>query len=95
MDNLEDQVKAHIYRFVLESLTNVERHSQATKIEIIVDRAGSHLGFSVFDNGLGLQKERKEGIGHRNLSERAKEVNGTFEFSSSEQGSRSVFFSSV
>ncbi len=69
-----------VFRIMQESMTNIARHSDATKASIKIDKTTSHFCFTVEDNGKGLQdvrltetrtfglvgmKERAERIGAR------------------------------
>lgn len=43
-----------VLRILQEALTNVLKHSQATRVEVALVREGGHLSLSVRDNGIGL-----------------------------------------
>lgn len=53
------------YRVVQGILSNIVRHSFATKVSIFADRKSDKLIFSVKDNGIGFNKERVSGADHR------------------------------
>lgn len=73
------------YRIVQEGLTNVFRHSGATRVEIDVapDGGAAHpeLRVAVKDDGLGVD-EAKEGLGLRGMSERVAALRGTLTLAS-------------
>jgi two-component system NarL family sensor kinase len=79
---------SEIYQIVQEALTNVERHSDATEIDISVARGESdEIVLRVVDNGRGFSPERSDderrwGIGLRNLRARVEDMNGAFELTS-------------
>src|ERR1700730_3405550 len=56
---------------------NVIRHAGATAVEIHV-RAGLEVTLTVEDDGIGLRGTRGRGLGLANLSDRARELGGSF-----------------
>lgn len=82
--------KSHIYRFIQETLINIDKHSTADDILFSVERKGDYIKLSISDNGLKQGQTEKKGIGHKNLRERAKIMGGTFEFVYTENGSMST-----
>lgn len=85
-------ITTSLYRVVQESLTNIERHANASfcQINLTLDRMG--LTLIISDNGQGFNTKQKnqhylQGIGLRNLRERIKYHNGEFFISSDSTGS--------
>lgn len=77
------------YRTAQEALTNVSKHSQATKVEIDLSLAGGVLSLEISDNGKGLSQsdlEKARSFGIRGLHERAGTVGGWVDLSSHTQG---------
>jgi signal transduction histidine kinase len=70
------------YRIVLEALTNVIRHAQAQRcvIRFSLDRndSGHTLQIEIKDDGIGLPRRPRAGVGTRSMRERAEEVGGTW-----------------
>jgi len=73
-------VEVAAYRIVLEALTNVIRHAQAHHCAI---RFSSHqngsnpiLQIEIVDDGIGLPRDLRAGVGLRSMRERAEEVGG-------------------
>ncbi|MHA0857349.1 sensor histidine kinase [Paenibacillus sp. CMAA1364] len=64
-----------------EAVTNVVKHSEATKCIIAIEPTGTDLVISVQDNGVGMDKgnNRIRGNGLRGMMERLEFVNGTLE----------------
>src|SRR5262249_466948 len=56
-------------------LTNVARHSGATRCEIVIDIDGE-LVVEVADNGRGLRVSSRRGLGLHSMHERAQELGG-------------------
>src|SRR6185437_15564098 len=75
-------VEAVAYFIVSEALTNVVKHSQATRAEVAVARDGDTLRIVVTDNGTGgaaleVASTGVSGTGLRGLMQRAASVDGT------------------
>ena len=92
LSNLGERVGITAYRLVQECLTNVARHSRASRVRIRVTRefvegVGEALSLRVADNGLGLppQTEGKSArFGVLGMRERVQSLNGVFEMRSAE-----------
>jgi signal transduction histidine kinase len=77
------------YRFAQEALTNISKHARATKVLIDLSLSGGVLSLEVSDNGRGLGADdaaKAGGFGLRGLHERARNVGGWVEVSSSNAG---------
>ena len=64
-----------------ELLTNVVRHSEATRASVSLEVVGDELRVLVSDDGVGFDAATTSGRGLRNLAERARELGGSFEIS--------------
>ena len=64
------------YRIVMEALTNVVRHAQASRCALKVQR-NDNLIIIISDGGCGLPATVDRGIGMRSMRERAEELGGT------------------
>ena len=73
---VDEKVENTIYRVVQESLTNVVRHAQATRVEVTVQLTETQALVSVSDDGVGLGLA-EEGNGLRGLRERVAALGGT------------------
>lgn len=85
-NRLDQEAKIALYRIAQEALTNVERHSGATRVD--VDLRGHKKGATlrVSDNGHGLPAppgRAGPGIGLRNMQERIEQLDGTLRILSS------------
>ena len=78
---LSTEVKAALYRIAQESLTNIERHANATEVTITLKLIPGWLVLEIIDNGQGFDYQRydkssnkktkvHQGIGLRNMKER-------------------------
>ena len=76
---LDGDRSATVFRMVQESLTNVAKHAQASKVTITLKEQGASLVLLVRDNGKGFDPNAEEGesFGLRGMRERALMVGGT------------------
>jgi two-component system sensor histidine kinase UhpB len=74
-----------VFRVAQESLTNVARHSEATSVEVRVERCGPGMRLAVRDDGHGLD-DADPGAGIRGMRERALLVRGGLTIQSSSAG---------
>ncbi len=71
-------VEVAAYRIVQEALTNVARHAQARSCSVRLSLPDDRdLQVEVNDDGVGLPKEPRAGVGLLSMRERAEEVGGT------------------
>jgi len=76
-------VEVAAYRIAQEALANVARHAQARtcRIHLWLDDA---LHLSITDDGIGLPKKRRSGVGLLSMRERAEELGGSCSIDSTE-----------
>jgi PAS domain S-box-containing protein len=82
-------VEGTLYRVVEEALSNVERHSGATRVQLTIAVDQRTIRIDISDNGsgfdvgtLGAETRARQGMGVFSMSERIHELNGTFELRS-------------
>jgi signal transduction histidine kinase len=75
---LPDETETHLFRIAQEALTNVARHSGATKVEIRLESAGADVRLSIRDNGRGLSEppNAPRGLGMIGMHARARSAGG-------------------
>jgi signal transduction histidine kinase len=83
-------VEAVAYFVVAESLTNVAKHAQASRVEVAVERAGDRLRIVVTDDGRGGAGLDRGGSGLRGLAQRAAGVDGTLDVDSPTGGPTTI-----
>lgn len=73
-----------IYRIVQESLNNVIKHSNASRVEVLIERGNAFVLIRIRDDGRGFDTEnaRPGGLGLVGIKERAEFLSGDFEVSS-------------
>jgi len=82
--DLDDAMKITIFRIIQESLNNIIKHSQATHVNIHLHFEEKNVRISVFDNGIGFDREQvqqrrtsRPSLGLAGMEERAALLNGT------------------
>ncbi len=91
---LSREVETAIFRVVQECLTNIHRHSGSAVAKISIFRADGEVRVKAEDKGKGIPHERKsntelsgrEGVGIRGMRERVRQLGGTLEITSPEDG---------
>ncbi len=87
-NRLDDNSKIALYRIAQEALTNVERHSNATQVDIDVRGHKKGATLRISDNGQGLDQGQApaSGLGLRNMQERVEQLDGSLRILSSKTG---------
>jgi ligand-binding sensor domain-containing protein/signal transduction histidine kinase len=76
-------VEQAVYRIIQEALSNVARHSRATRVDVSLDYQIRVIEAVVTDNGCGfVDSKRPAGIGLRSIKERAESLGGTVQIDS-------------
>ncbi len=78
---LQQEIEDEVLRIVQESLSNVDRHAEATEVNVELHYERDRLALTVWDNGRGFLPEKaRELNGHyglRGMEERAAVLGGT------------------
>lgn len=75
-----------LLRATQEALHNIEKHAQASAVQLILTRTNTVAHLEVRDNGVGFDVEGPTGFGLAGLRRRVQEENGTMELTSSPGG---------
>ena len=95
LPRLPMSIEVALFRVLQESLTNVHRHSGATKVTVCFRRQFEQIILEVRDNGCGIPAERlvrlreasaETGVGLAGMRERMNELNGKLEMESDGHG---------
>jgi ligand-binding sensor domain-containing protein/signal transduction histidine kinase len=77
------EAEINLYRIVQESVNNVLKHSQATNVQLLVEREERNVRFEINDDGAGFDFEAlkaenadQRGIGLDGIAERARIIGG-------------------
>lgn len=77
------EVEQALYRIIQESLANVARHSQASKVDISLIYNTVTVEVNITDNGKGFDLTNKQtGLGLQSMNERVKMIQGTMKINS-------------
>ncbi len=95
--SLEERI--NIYRIFQEALTNVVKHAQASRVDILVKELKDTVTLSVEDDGKGFEVEEikgknlsQRGLGLTGMEERIKLLGGKMEiWSEKDKGTRLIF----
>jgi signal transduction histidine kinase len=73
-------VEVAAYRIAQEGLTNIVRHAQAKECQLclsILEEDTRSLHLEIIDDGIGLPRQHRPGVGMNSMRERAAELGGT------------------
>ena len=87
--DLPDPYATAVFRVLQETLTNATKHSEATQVEVTIERSAAEVVLTVRDNGKGFvpsAPRRPDSHGLTGLRERASLLNGTVRIESSPGG---------
>ena len=88
---LDDQLELTAYRIVQEAVTNVVRHSGASRAMVMIGVEGGALKMTIADNGKGAETLQREGhYGVRGMQERAAAFGGDIVFGRGADGGLAV-----
>ncbi len=91
--SLEEHLSITIFRIIQESLTNIVRHSKATKVKISLEESGRDLLINVKDNGIGIPVKKisdSNSLGLIGIRERVRPWNGLLEIKSEDNAGTEV-----
>jgi signal transduction histidine kinase len=77
-----DEYRTCIYRVVQETLHNVVRHAQATKVNVAIRQEPLQIRVEVEDDGCGFDTRYTKGVGMLGIEERARHLGGRCQFDS-------------
>ncbi|QNK78514.1 sensor histidine kinase [Winogradskyella sp. PAMC22761] len=90
IDQLPELLLADAYRIVQELINNILKHAEATHADVQLTKHEDHLNIVINDNGKGFKKNKKQGIGLRNIKERLHKVEGDLDIDSSPGNGTSI-----
>jgi signal transduction histidine kinase len=94
VERLPREVEIALFRVLQESLTNIHRHSKSNSAEVIFQPGPQQATLIVKDHGVGISQELLErfrssgtsGVGLAGMRERIRELGGSFEVASGNDG---------
>lgn len=87
--NFSKDLNTAVFRIFQESLTNILRHAEATRVDVKLFVQLDNLVLEVADNGIGISEERKKNLsslGLLGMHERASYLSGTFTIEKHQDG---------
>lgn|GEM_PF-1640780 len=90
---LSRSIELAVFRIVQEVTSNMVKHAQATKMEIVLFNEGHSISLVMKDNGKGFDVtmlEKNSGIGWQNVIARAKILNGQVDITSDPKSGTTV-----
>ena len=92
--DLSAETEREVYYVLREALTNVIRHSHASKVDIQLSQRNGQLAGSLIDNGVGFNVVRQDtGLGLPAMAQRVKKIGGELFVSSSPGSGTKIAFS--
>jgi two-component system, NarL family, sensor histidine kinase LiaS len=87
IEHLSKAAEEHLFRIVQEALSNILRHSEATKVKITLTERENDIYLYISDNGKGFDpsKEKIASYGLKTMRERCEEIGGVFNIRSKKQ----------
>lgn len=88
IEDLDDEKKTALFRVAQESLTNITKHAQASRVTIEICRRNGSVRMEICDNGKGFLMDpqsavkRKKRLGVLGMQERVRSVSGRLELHS-------------
>ena len=76
LPSLPAAVEVNAYRIVLEALNNVVKHARAGHCTVKFGFETDTLVIHIEDDGVGMPKEYRAGVGLRSMRARAEEIGG-------------------
>lgn len=77
----DPKLSIQIFRIIQEALTNVVRHSKASKVDVNLEQLNDRIELTIADNGIGISKEKSgknQSFGLLGMKERAVSCGGKF-----------------
>ena len=87
-------LKRDLFLIFKEAVTNISKHSRASRVVIRLEKRGKQLFLRVEDDGCGFERNgNKSGIGLRSMQKRAEKLNGDLQIESKPDLGTTVLFS--
>jgi PAS domain S-box-containing protein len=84
-DEVPDSLKIVIFRISQEAMSNIAKHSKASLVDVVLQKAGESVELTIQDNGHGFKTDEiAKGFGLSTMRERAELSGGTFAIQSTE-----------
>jgi two-component system NarL family sensor kinase len=82
-NRLDEDARIALYRIAQEALNNIDRHAEATTIDVSLKGQRDGAALRISDNGKGFRPNHAaRGLGLRNMQERVEQLGGTMRITS-------------
>lgn len=90
-NRLDQEARIALYRIAQEALTNIERHAEASRVDLTLKGHRSGALLRIRDDGVGMvwprpERRKPSGLGLRNMQERIEQLGGTLRVLSARTG---------
>jgi PAS domain S-box-containing protein len=85
-DNIQGDTKTTLFRIFQEAVTNVIRHSGADEFNVELKHTKHYLCMTIYDNGIGIDKDTITTLGILGMKERAYQRGGSIKIENLETG---------
>lgn len=76
---IDEIIKVNLYRIIQEALQNIIKYANAENVAVEFYLINKHLLLKIKDDGIGLNtKDKKKGIGMKNMQSRVEKLKGNF-----------------
>lgn len=81
--HIDEVIKVNLYRIVQEALQNIIKYASANTVTLRFLMNDNKMELTIADDGVGFNvKQKKKGIGIKNMKSRTEKLNGVFSISS-------------
>lgn len=77
---LSKEAKLQLFRIFQELITNIDKHANASQIDIYYRYRNNYLVLLIRDDGQGFSTNKQAGLGLKNIAMRSQILNGHFKF---------------
>lgn len=91
-DDVPDLTQNMASLCLIEAVTNIVKHSQATRSTLSIERTQEGIKLRIRDNGQGIDSSKPQGNGLKGMSERLNLIDGSLQISSDAAGTELSFF---
>jgi signal transduction histidine kinase len=99
LGSFSPEAQSHIYRIFQESLTNIGKYAQASRVSLVIKRRDGGVAFVIKDNGIGFQLEEvqtrdgaERAMGLATMAERVRMLGGELDITSKRGGGTRISF---
>ncbi|KFF21273.1 sensor histidine kinase [Chryseobacterium sp. JM1] len=88
---ISTELRRNMFLCLKESLNNAYKHSQSDQLKLSFVQKDKEFIMKVSDNGIGINRERNDGNGLRNMKRRMQQQNGECRVLSEDSGTEIIF----